>query len=154
MTHPNQEILSRFSQGELDEEAAVLVALHLDDCPRCASTAARQDPLDLAFAAVEEPAVPAELAEQVLEAASAPIRSGPEVIVAAMLFLAGLSVLLLGGSPAELLSRAILVLRALSAMTSTVLGHGGLVLFWLGLASALLGLSIVAIRRLDSRRSV
>jgi hypothetical protein len=153
MSHPTAETLRLFVDGTLVESEVVEVALHLDACPRCAQAAARQDPLDLAFAALDEPAHPPELAQAALAQASTPVKAGPEMIIATLLLLAGLGVLLVLGAPVELLTRAAVVLQALRATVSAVTAGGGLELLWLGLAAALLLFSVIAARRLDARRS-
>jgi len=66
--HPPDDHLSRFVQGDLDEAGAVAVALHLDDCPRCATRAAALDPMSVAFASCDDPLVPDDLVASVLDA--------------------------------------------------------------------------------------
>ena len=66
--HPSDSHLGRFVQGDLGEADAVAVALHLDDCPRCATRAAGFDPMASAFASCDDPLVPDGLISDVLEA--------------------------------------------------------------------------------------
>ncbi|HJN73438.1 MAG TPA: zf-HC2 domain-containing protein [Myxococcota bacterium] len=68
--HPSDAHLGSFVRGDLGEADAVAVALHLDDCPRCATRAAGFDPLASAFASCDDPLVPDDLVAAVLAAAA------------------------------------------------------------------------------------
>ena len=124
--HPSDVHLSRFVQGDLDEPDAVAVALHLDDCPRCATRAAGFDPLASAFASCDDPLVPDDLISDVLEAtadieigvvAPPPERSPVRVPVGELLAGAGLlsaaaMVFLVLGEPTALAADAALAASA------------------------------------------
>ena len=76
--HPPTQLLTAFAMGALDEseeDEAVRVALHLDDCPACAAQAASLDPMAYVFASVDAPDVPTDLAAAVMVAAEAPTAS-------------------------------------------------------------------------------
>ncbi|MCP4805647.1 MAG: hypothetical protein GY913_27485 [Proteobacteria bacterium] len=68
--HVAEVLLARFVRGDLDESTAVSVALHLDDCPRCSTRATALDPLASAFAACDDPFLPEDLVQQVLDEAA------------------------------------------------------------------------------------
>jgi hypothetical protein len=60
MSHVPRPLLERFLREDLDESAAIGVALHLDDCPLCRQRADTLDPLVSPADALPE--LPAELA--------------------------------------------------------------------------------------------
>jgi anti-sigma factor RsiW len=65
--HVPDDLLTSFVDGELGTHVAVHVAEHIDSCPACATRAASLEPLALAFAATDDPVVPEDLAEAILE---------------------------------------------------------------------------------------
>ena len=65
-THVPETLLMRFVDGDLDEDQAIHVALHLDACPACATRAAALEPLAGALAEISDPPVPELLAAQIL----------------------------------------------------------------------------------------
>ena len=70
--HVPNDLLSDFVAGELADDVAVAVAEHLDRCAHCATRAAHLEPLAAAFASVDDPVVPAELAPAILRVVQAP----------------------------------------------------------------------------------
>ena len=70
--HLHTSLLKLFLQGELDDDAVVEVAMHLDSCPSCAATCARLDPLVAELSLLADPSPPADLAMEIVAAANAP----------------------------------------------------------------------------------
>ena len=66
--HVPDDLLAAFVDGEVSEQLAVHIAEHLDDCPACSAQAVALEPLAAAFAAVEDPRVPADLVASILAA--------------------------------------------------------------------------------------
>lgn len=102
--HVPEDILQAFVDGEVDEQVAIHVAMHLDDCPRCATRAAHLEPLATAFAATDDPTVPDDLLETVLAAALTPQPRFPllEVGLGGALLAAAAALLLVGTGPTAL----------------------------------------------------
>ncbi len=65
--HISDDQLSNFVTGDMGPELASLVATHLDRCSDCRHRALLMDPLQAAFAASTEPAIPNDLASNILE---------------------------------------------------------------------------------------
>lgn len=65
--HVPNDLLNAFVEGEMDEQLAVHIAEHLDQCPHCATRAVAVEPLASAFASCDDPIVPEHLATEVLE---------------------------------------------------------------------------------------
>lgn len=102
--HIDADRLAAFVSGTLREPDAVEVALHLDDCPACANRAVGLEPLAAAFASVDDPRVPRELAAEVLHrAAQEPARPTlpVELVVGSLLIAAATTLAWLGGQPAS-----------------------------------------------------
>ncbi len=75
MNHIPDHQLQAFAAGdsaEIPDALAVRIALHVDECPRCATRVAGMDPLATAFAAVHDPLPPRDLSAAILRAADAP----------------------------------------------------------------------------------
>ncbi len=106
--HPPDELLLPFAQAELDEDLAVQVALHLDDCPACQLRLEHLDPLSAALAAAPQPEPPAALLQQAVDRAldrSTHRRFGPLVpALGSGMAVAATLVFVLGGGPRELLA--------------------------------------------------
>lgn len=124
-THTPNELLHRFVQGEVDEDVAVAVAMHLDLCPRCATRAAAMEPLAQAFAAIDDPVTPPDLMDSVLRATSKPALPRPEpaqtgLWASAGLLLGALCLLLILGDPADLLAELASALGALDATLGVI----------------------------------
>lgn len=127
MTHVPDDLLQAFVDCEVDEQLAVHVAEHLDDCPACATRAAVLEPLGAAFAAADDPFVPDDLVQSVL----AELRSPAPVVVAARsplleigvgsgLIVMAASLVLLFGQPIQAAIRVGLALDALGTVASKV----------------------------------
>jgi len=67
--HVPPDLLADFVDGDVGEHVAVHIAEHIDGCPRCATQAAALEPLAPAFASMDDPPVPTDLADAVLAAA-------------------------------------------------------------------------------------
>ena len=152
--HLDEAVLHAFVACELDDTAAAQVAEHLDGCPACATQAATLDPLAAAFASVDDPVVPADLAQAVLERAQLPTRFGPEPAIAAALLGVAIVVLVLTGSPSQLLSTVATLLSTASTVT------GALWLFpaaptplWLAAGALVLVTGALTTRQLELRRT-
>lgn len=97
--HVPDDLLHAFTEGDLGEEVAVAVALHLDACPACTNRAVALEPLVSAFAAVHDPPVPDGIPEQVLHTLATPEPSPlPELLLGGGL-LAAAALLSLGADP-------------------------------------------------------
>ena len=97
--HVPDDLLHAFTDGELEEDVAVAVALHLDACPACTNRAVSLEPLVSAFAAVHDPPVPEGITEQVLHTLATPEPSPlPELLLGGGL-LAAAALLSLSGDP-------------------------------------------------------
>jgi len=132
--HPDDPSLQAFLAGSVDESAAVLLALHLDDCPRCAARAAALDPLAAAFVAPVPPA-PRGLAASARAAAAEPVRPGPELALGLTLLSLAAGLLVLAGPAPALPTWAALpplgahsAALAVGAVAGLVTGLGGALL--------------------------
>jgi anti-sigma factor RsiW len=98
--HVPEDLLVAFVEGDVDENLAVHVAQHLDECVACATRAVALEPLAAAFAAVEDPIAPDDLPDAILAVAERPER-GPtvEIAVGATLLLAAAGLAVVGGDP-------------------------------------------------------
>ena len=68
--HPPESLIKRFAEGELSESLAVDLAMHLDDCPACATQAATLEPMASVFASSDDPDLPDDLMGEIMEAVS------------------------------------------------------------------------------------
>ena len=168
--HVDDERLVAFVNGTLADDAAALVALHLDDCPACAARAATEEPLAVAFASVDDPVVPRGIAaEAVRLAATAPPRrvrwlegllAAPrevaaqrsafpaELVVGSMLIAAATALAWLGGEPTSAGLRFARVGRVAWDVAQTA-GAGVPVALVLPLAVVVGFLAIVLLGRAD-----
>jgi len=139
--HVGDDLMRRFIQGDLDEQVAVAVARHMDDCPRCASRAAVDEPLAPAFAAVEDPRPPPGLTDDILIALGEqrlPAVATAEMAAAAVLLTAAALVLAVGGDPAGLAAEAATALSAIGTGGSVLISQLYLApLGWSALAAGL-----------------
>jgi len=76
--HLHDRDLARLLDGALAESDAVRIALHLDDCPLCATRLATRDPLSRVFANQPDPRTPTQLAARALHLATTP--TGPSQV--------------------------------------------------------------------------
>lgn len=111
MSHLSEPLLQRFVHGEPGDELAVACALHLDDCPDCATRWALQEPLSNAFAACEDPVVPDDLADAILAELRRPASWADDAPVLELLLSAGLLataavILFAFGAPLDLFTDA------------------------------------------------
>ena len=151
--HPPHDRLEAFVLGDLAQEEAIELALHLDSCAACATCAATLDPLAAAFAAVDDPVPPPALLEALVAQARAPARLGPEPAIAAALLGAGTLLLFVAGGPAQTLAGIGATSRALVTVVEAVVaqGGGGILLAWAGMAALLLAASVITARALEGR---
>lgn len=134
ISHPDDALLHAFLAGEVDEPTAVGLALHLDDCPRCAARAAALDPLSAAFVAPTPPPPPG-LGAAARAAAASPGRPGPELALGLTLLSLAAGLLLVAGPAPALPPWAALpplgahsAALAVGAVAGLVTGLGGAVL--------------------------
>ena len=107
--HISDAVLHEFVQGTLNDAAAVEVALHLDDCPRCAARAASLEPLHRAFAMVPDVIPPAQLTQNILdelddldfqeEPRAIPVSNTPELLVGSALLTVAVGLVVVFGDP-------------------------------------------------------
>jgi predicted anti-sigma-YlaC factor YlaD len=119
-THVPEDLLLAFVECEVDEQLALHIATHLDECPMCATRAASMEPLAAVFAAVEDPVVPEFLVQAILREARQTQRS-PAVAFAVGTCLLAVAVILLalGTDPGALvidMGRAVSALPNLGAL--------------------------------------
>jgi anti-sigma factor RsiW len=106
--HPDDRLLARFVDGDLPDEAAADLAVHLDGCPRCAARMNQIDPLVPLFARAPDPVAPPIDVADLLARAAAPARPRRPAWVAAGAIASAAAALLLvvgplpGGGLAEL----------------------------------------------------
>lgn len=168
--HVDDERLAAFIEGTLGDDAAALVALHLDDCPGCAARAIAEEPLGAAFASVDDPVVPRGLAAESLRLAALapPRRAGwlegllaaprevaaprsalpAELVVGSMLIAAATALAWLGGEPTSAGLR-IARLGRLAWDLARVAGAGVPVAVVLPLAVVVGFAAVVLLRRAD-----
>ncbi len=124
--HVSKELLREFVLGEVSEQTAVQVALHIDACPACSAVAVSLEPLAAAFAAVEDPELPPGFFAAVLEEAARPAATPMlEVAVGAALLFASVVIVALFGSPVAMAADFGVVMHALAGLgrgLSIVLG--------------------------------
>lgn len=150
--HPSDRDLERFVEGDLEIDAAVRVALHIDSCTACANRVVLIDPLSVAFASVDDPTVPADLAAGALERVDRTDLAPPAPVVAAALFMAAAVLSLVAGGP-EMLAHGAAAARALGAALGAWSSHTtALGSLWMVTAGMLFAASVVAVRSLDARK--
>ncbi len=138
--HISPEMVARFTRGSLDERTAVEIARHIDSCSRCANQAALADPLSQAFASLDDPQIPGDLADDILLALQydTPERApAPEILASASLLLAAGLVMALGGDPAGLVSEVAAASLACITGASVILAQiVAAPIWWSALAAA------------------
>ncbi|MEN0068185.1 MAG: hypothetical protein AAGA48_39045 [Myxococcota bacterium] len=97
--HIPDDVLECFVLGDLDEERAVQVATHIDECSFCANRAAAIEPLGLAFASVEDPELPETFKANVLAELNRPRFPAVEFGVGIGLLIAAASLIWLVEGP-------------------------------------------------------
>ena len=151
--HVPDTLMQQFVAGEVDDNVAVAVALHLDACPACATRAAALEPLASVFAASEDPRVPVGLVESIAVAVRTAERPGPEPALAAALMGLALCLLLLGGAPTEMLASSATMVSASFTVIGALLSQTGtLAPVWLVFASVTTGVAFVVARNLEQAR--
>lgn len=134
--HIPDKRLRAFTLGDVGDEEAMRIAMHLDECPHCAERTVALEPLSLAFAAVAEPEVPAGLIEQIVYATAQDHRRRIpvfELAIGAGLLAAACALVLLGSDPIGVIVQSLSALPHVSqwiAQASVSIGA-------LALASAL-----------------
>jgi anti-sigma factor RsiW len=154
--HLSEELLHRFIEGDLGEAEAVETALHIDDCPLCASRAARAEPLAAAFAAMPDPPLPEGFEREVLDLVERPEQAParPQVPWLGIgMILSAAMLMMLGGEPTALLWKLAAAVRGISVGVAVVLQHLPSPATVLTLAATLaLGCSLTAVRLLGLNR--
>lgn len=161
-THPDDATLQAFALGEMESERAVAVALHIDECPRCAVRVAGADPLTYAFAAVEEPVLPEGLIDDILAADAqlaqagrgrhAPLDLRREPMVALALMAASTLLFLALGRPTEILSTAVSTAQAAGTMaTPLTAALDAVTVLWTLLGAGAFVAAVVVAQRRDLR---
>ena len=141
----------------LDDDLAVEVAEHLDECPTCANKAELADPLASVLAAVEPIPVPEGLVEDILcdlpSDSPAPwMRTADALVVSLLLAAAGL-LFVVAASPGQFLADASLSSAGSGAYTITDLGRVTVVGMTTLAASFFTSLALLLVwRRWRSRR--
>ena len=143
--HVPDDLLASFVDGNLDEAVACAIAEHLDACVACNNRAVAREPLAAAFAAVDDPRIPADLADVILAEAARPER-GPtvEIAIGTALLAVAAVLALAGGVP---IGGALAVGRGLDALARVGAHVGPSVGPSLVLLVAISGAAIVAMAR-------
>ncbi|MEZ4236761.1 MAG: zf-HC2 domain-containing protein [Myxococcota bacterium] len=124
--HVPADLLHAFVEGELTDDQAVTVAVHLDGCPSCAARAASLEPLTPFFAAVSDPEPPPDLVPAILARAQRPDwLPGWEVIVGSALLATAALLAFAVDSPLALATDAVVVVNATGALMRGVAGAVG-----------------------------
>lgn len=160
-THPPDSLLAVLASGDvgsLPEAEIVRAALHIDECPACATKATSLDPMARAFAATSEVEVPPELAAGIVaalaEAPSSPRHPHRPVALAAALLGVALALMLSAGAPGELLVGLLTVAGAvIAAAVSLGASLGSPVATATFVAGVGLAASVVTVRKASRRRS-
>ena len=150
--HVPEAMLARFVSGELDEDQAVQVALHVDDCPACRARAAAAEPLQAAFAAAVEVEPPAALMEAIVAQAATSSRGADTTtpVVVAGLAAAAVAVLVLAGAPGEVLAGLGGLASAFGAVLRAVeLPVAAITPIWLAAAMFTFAAATMTARRLE-----
>ncbi|MFK7930522.1 MAG: anti-sigma factor [Myxococcota bacterium] len=150
--HVPEPLIRQFSRGDVDSDEAVRIAIHLDECPRCAAKAAAFEPLSFAFEAMDDPAMPDDLIEQVLLATQADTRRrlpALELAIGFALLSIATVMVVLGSDPIGVALRGLRSLPQLSAFIS----HASLSFPALFLAVALFVVGSSVALRATRRRS-
>lgn len=137
--HPPESLIKRFAEGELSESLAVDLAMHLDECPACATQAATLEPLALAFASSDDPELPEDLMGEILEAVSElqvqpalpptlpesmPVGARAELVAGASLISVAATLFFLLGDPSQF--AADIAVNAHAAATAASIGASSL----------------------------
>jgi anti-sigma factor RsiW len=123
--HVPNDLLHAFVEGDVEEQLAIHIAEHLDQCPHCATRSATLEPLASAFASCDDPVVPEHLATAVLEelARQPHGRAVPEVAVGAGLLVLAAALAAATQHPVTLLADVGSMISAASAVVrSAALG--------------------------------
>ncbi|MCB9778097.1 MAG: hypothetical protein H6742_06005 [Alphaproteobacteria bacterium] len=150
--HLPDALVEDFVEGRLSDLDAVRVATHADDCAMCRNRLAAAEPLTSLFASCDEPDVPADLAARVIAALDAPPPAERPVApgIAAGLAVAAIAVLVLLGSPGELVAGGQIVWQALGSTLRAVELPVALVTpVWMAAAMATFAAAAVTARRLE-----
>jgi predicted anti-sigma-YlaC factor YlaD len=98
--HVPKDLLLAFVEGDIEEQVAIHIASHLDDCPKCSAMAVRMDPLASAFASVSDPVPPSDLADHIIMALEQPEASSYiEFVIGGSLLAAAALLSVLVGDP-------------------------------------------------------
>ncbi|MBX2801209.1 MAG: hypothetical protein KTR31_26255 [Myxococcales bacterium] len=115
--HVPEDLLQSFVEGDVGEQLAIHIAEHIDECPSCATRATGMEPLAAAFAAMEDPVAPRELAHTVLAELRQPERVPVlEIGVGVGLLLCSAAMALALQSPLALAADFAVALNAVSAL--------------------------------------
>jgi len=122
--HVEDTVLQAFLAGNVSEDTAVEVALHLDECPACTSRVDALDPFLASLAALPDPVPPIDLLPAVLarveaEAAPAPV-SRFEIALGALLLTGAAGLAALFGDPLAAASRIGRLVETLSFVGSKI----------------------------------
>ena len=98
--HIPSDVLRQFVQGEVPEQDAEVIALHLDACHHCLGHVERLDPFAEEFRAMPEPRIPDGLAQAAVKQArqTAPIARS-DIFVGVGLLVSAALLLVVAGDP-------------------------------------------------------
>jgi anti-sigma factor RsiW len=118
--HVPEDLLAAFIAGEVGEHVAIHIAEHLDECPSCGTRAAGMEPLAAAFAAVDDPIPPEDLAQAVLNALERPDAMPVLEIAMGASLLAAAALVALLSNPLDLAIDFGLVLHATNSFAQAI----------------------------------
>lgn len=140
--HVEDTVLRSFLAGDVDDETAVQVALHLDACVACTSRVDALDPFLASLSALPDPVPPPDLVQAVLarvEAEAAPaLVSRFEIGVGAALLTLAAGLAAAFGDPVAAASRIGRIVESLSFVGAQVALAGPVSVAILGIATLVL----------------
>lgn len=147
--HVPEDLLSAFVDGDMGEQLAVHIAEHLDACPSCGARATGLEPLAAAFASVDDPIPPDDLAEAVLAIVAQPERAPRMEIAlgAGMLLVAG-GLVVTFGNPLGMAVEVGVLVHALGTLGRGLSSAFGSSSFLLSLSTLMAALGCYATMRM------
>lgn len=154
--HLKTDVLRRFERGDMSDDEAAHVALHLDSCERCSASAAAFDPLASVFAQMPNPRVPPDLISAVLTDVRSPsLIERADLVVGVALLIAAATLLVVAGDPVAMGARFSVLGKTLWMGAGHALGGsawvgGGVLLF--STIAACLAAVVLRLSRLQTVR--
>jgi anti-sigma factor RsiW len=155
--HISDKVLQAFMEGTLGQSTATDVAIHLDQCSKCATRSTAMEPLRHAFASLPDPLVPENLHAQIIERLNRePSRPSVEIWLGLSMLAAACILIAFTFNPWSILSGSVsTVVTTHAAVVQTAHLFSGYtsLLGALSLTTILGSVVIVAIHKTDLRVS-